>query len=206
MLTPTDERVIKAINQDEFRGFSFINTDFGKLYQTGYEGYSAHAAKTAPTAATTTVPPPTAAAATGGSGRGLEGGNGDAAERINNSTSTTAAITVAGTSPSSSSPLPTNKSDSVSHNAVGNSATTPTGEPPAAPLAAKCNTDHATASTDLLVTSQITHNDISVTTPAPVGNKDMTQLGAGTNSTTPVVPGGGAAAAPPATMATAVSS
>ncbi|KAL5009255.1 hypothetical protein ScPMuIL_014836 [Solemya velum] len=33
-LTPVDPSVAKAINQDEFRGFSFVNPDYGKLYQT----------------------------------------------------------------------------------------------------------------------------------------------------------------------------
>jgi Protein kinase C terminal domain len=31
-LTPVDPAVIKAINQDEFAGFSFINDDFGKFH------------------------------------------------------------------------------------------------------------------------------------------------------------------------------
>ena len=30
-LTPVDAAVVKAINQEEFRGFSFINPDYGKL-------------------------------------------------------------------------------------------------------------------------------------------------------------------------------
>ncbi|KAL4237546.1 Calcium-independent protein kinase C [Mactra antiquata] len=32
-LTPVDPAVVKAINQEEFRGFSFINPDYGKLDQ-----------------------------------------------------------------------------------------------------------------------------------------------------------------------------
>lgn len=31
VLTPIDPAVVKAINQEEFRGFSFINPDYGKL-------------------------------------------------------------------------------------------------------------------------------------------------------------------------------
>lgn len=34
-LTPIDITVVKAINQEEFRGFSFINPDYGKLDQSG---------------------------------------------------------------------------------------------------------------------------------------------------------------------------
>lgn len=30
-LTPVDMSVVKAINQEEFQGFSFINPDYGKL-------------------------------------------------------------------------------------------------------------------------------------------------------------------------------
>lgn len=30
-MTPVDPAIIKAINQDEFAGFSFINDDFGKF-------------------------------------------------------------------------------------------------------------------------------------------------------------------------------
>lgn len=33
VLTPVDPAIIKAINQEEFRGFSFINPDYGKLSQ-----------------------------------------------------------------------------------------------------------------------------------------------------------------------------
>ena len=36
MLTPVESNVIRAINQEEFCGFSFINSDFGKMYQLGY--------------------------------------------------------------------------------------------------------------------------------------------------------------------------
>ncbi len=35
MLTPTDQVISNAINQDEFRGFSFVNPDYGKLSLTG---------------------------------------------------------------------------------------------------------------------------------------------------------------------------
>lgn len=28
VLTPTDPQIVRAINQDEFCGFSFVNTDF----------------------------------------------------------------------------------------------------------------------------------------------------------------------------------
>ncbi len=31
VLTPTDQVIANAINQDEFRGFSFVNPDYGKL-------------------------------------------------------------------------------------------------------------------------------------------------------------------------------
>ena len=34
-LTPVDVAVVKAINQEEFRGFSFINPDYGKLQLEG---------------------------------------------------------------------------------------------------------------------------------------------------------------------------
>ncbi len=30
-MTPTDQVIANAINQDEFRGFSFVNPDYGKL-------------------------------------------------------------------------------------------------------------------------------------------------------------------------------
>ncbi|XP_033735164.1 calcium-independent protein kinase C-like [Pecten maximus] len=33
-LTPVDPSVVKAINQEEFRGFSFINPDYGKVFQS----------------------------------------------------------------------------------------------------------------------------------------------------------------------------
>lgn len=40
-LTPVDPAVVKAINQEEFRGFSFINPDYGKLDQAeGASGMS----------------------------------------------------------------------------------------------------------------------------------------------------------------------
>lgn len=32
-LTPVDPSVVKAINQEEFSGFSFINPDYGKTLQ-----------------------------------------------------------------------------------------------------------------------------------------------------------------------------
>lgn len=35
VLTPVDPAVVKAINQEEFAGFSFINTDYGKLQLEG---------------------------------------------------------------------------------------------------------------------------------------------------------------------------
>ena len=31
ILTPIDKNVIGTINQEEFRGFSFVNPDYGKL-------------------------------------------------------------------------------------------------------------------------------------------------------------------------------
>lgn len=31
VLTPVDPAVIKTINQEEFKGFSFVNPDYGKL-------------------------------------------------------------------------------------------------------------------------------------------------------------------------------
>lgn len=31
-LTPVDQAIIRAINQEEFAGFSFINDDFGKFH------------------------------------------------------------------------------------------------------------------------------------------------------------------------------
>ena len=31
VLTPVEPAVIKTINQDEFRGFSFVNPEYGKL-------------------------------------------------------------------------------------------------------------------------------------------------------------------------------
>ena len=34
-LTPVDTAVVRAINQEEFRGFSFINPEFGKLSLDG---------------------------------------------------------------------------------------------------------------------------------------------------------------------------
>jgi len=33
VLTPVDPAVVRAINQEEFRGFSFVNPDYGKLEQ-----------------------------------------------------------------------------------------------------------------------------------------------------------------------------
>lgn len=33
-LTPIDPVVISAINQEEFQGFTFVNEEFGKLFQT----------------------------------------------------------------------------------------------------------------------------------------------------------------------------
>ena len=33
-LTPVDPSVVKAINQEEFSGFSFINPDYGKTSHT----------------------------------------------------------------------------------------------------------------------------------------------------------------------------
>lgn len=35
ILTPMDIAMVKAINQEEFRGFSFVNHDYGKLEQPG---------------------------------------------------------------------------------------------------------------------------------------------------------------------------
>ena len=32
-LTPIDQAVVRAINQEEFRGFSFVNPDYGKFDQ-----------------------------------------------------------------------------------------------------------------------------------------------------------------------------
>ena len=40
VLTPIDTAVVKAINQEEFRGFSFVNPDYGKLDQQGATGAS----------------------------------------------------------------------------------------------------------------------------------------------------------------------
>ncbi|XP_052767110.1 calcium-independent protein kinase C-like isoform X2 [Mya arenaria] len=40
VLTPIDPAVVKAINQEEFRGFSFVNPDYGKLDQQGASGPS----------------------------------------------------------------------------------------------------------------------------------------------------------------------
>lgn len=34
VLTPIDNAVVRAINQEEFRGFSFVNPDYGKFVQT----------------------------------------------------------------------------------------------------------------------------------------------------------------------------
>ncbi len=34
MLTPTDQVIANAINQEEFRGFSMVNPDYGKLTLT----------------------------------------------------------------------------------------------------------------------------------------------------------------------------
>lgn len=31
VLTPVDQNIVKAINQEEFSGFSFVNSDFGQL-------------------------------------------------------------------------------------------------------------------------------------------------------------------------------
>ena len=31
VLTPVNPEVVKTINQEEFKGFSFYNTDYGKL-------------------------------------------------------------------------------------------------------------------------------------------------------------------------------
>lgn len=38
-LTPVDPAVVKAINQEEFRGFSFMNPDYGKLDQVMVSGH-----------------------------------------------------------------------------------------------------------------------------------------------------------------------
>lgn len=43
VLTPVDPAVVKAINQEEFRGFSFVNQDYGKLDQaSGASGGSVY--------------------------------------------------------------------------------------------------------------------------------------------------------------------
>jgi novel protein kinase C epsilon type len=31
VLTPVDQAIVKAINQEEFRGFSYVNPEYGKL-------------------------------------------------------------------------------------------------------------------------------------------------------------------------------
>ena len=35
-LTPLDQQLVDAINQNEFDGFSYVNADFGQMYQLGY--------------------------------------------------------------------------------------------------------------------------------------------------------------------------
>jgi novel protein kinase C epsilon type len=35
ILTPVNPELVRTINQDEFKGFSFYNSDFGKLAHKG---------------------------------------------------------------------------------------------------------------------------------------------------------------------------
>ena len=54
VLTPVSAVVIKAINQEEFSGFSFINPDYGKLNEQPSQK-SSTASTTAATSVTDTV-------------------------------------------------------------------------------------------------------------------------------------------------------
>ena len=63
-LTPVASEVVAAINQNEFSGFSYVNDDFGQMYQLGYGNC---ATTTAAAAATETAEK--AAPATGSAGK-----------------------------------------------------------------------------------------------------------------------------------------
>ena len=63
VLTPVDPVVVKAINQEEFKGFSFVNPDYGRLLQTP-EAAAAAAAAAARTNSNANTPAPTNTTAT----------------------------------------------------------------------------------------------------------------------------------------------